>query len=111
MAEVDLHAEVGQADVADREEGLPHAADQRRAARVERLVLDADPDRRVVRGHPPEAVDLVGPEPVVVDLERVVEAVVRHPEVDVGNAEPGSELDGVLGQPDRLAPGSRRAGS
>ncbi len=111
VAEVDLHAEVGQADVADSEEGLPHAADQRGAPRVERLVLDADADRRVVRGHAPEAVDLVGPEPVVVDLERVVEAVVRHPEVDVGHSEPGRQLDGVLSQPDRPLPGlGARAG-
>ena len=70
VAEIDLHAEVGQVDVADREKGLPHATDQRRATRVERLVLDTNADRRVVRGHAPEAVDLVGPEPVVVDLER-----------------------------------------
>ena len=105
VAEIDLHAEVGQADVADREEGLPHATDQRGATRVERLVLDADADGRVVRGHAAEAVDLVGPEPVVVDLERVVEAVVRHPEVDVGNREPGSHLHGVLSQPDRPLPG------
>ena len=111
VAEVDLHAEVGQADVANREEGLPHATDQRGATRIERLVLDADADGRVVRRHAPEAVDLVGPEPVVVDLERVVEAVVRHPEVDVGHREPGRQLDGVLCQPDRPLPGlGARAG-
>ena len=101
VTEVDLHAEVGQTDIVDSEESLPHAAHERRAPRFERLVLDADPDRRVVRGHAPETVDLVGPEPVVVDLERVVEAVVCHPEVDMWHTEPGRHFDGVLSQSDR----------
>jgi hypothetical protein len=96
VAEIDLDPEVRQANVADGEEGFSHPPDEGSAAWIDWLVLNADPYRRVVRSHLPEALDLIRPQPLVVDLERVVEPVIGHPQVHVGHPEAGRHLHGLL---------------
>ena len=100
MAEVHHDAEVRQADLIDGEERLGTGRQRHVAARFLELVLDGEHLVRGARHDLTDAVELVVPDLHVVDLERVVVAVLAGPELHVVRAELTGHVDGLLAEAD-----------
>ena len=107
VGEVERHAEVRLPGLLDREQRGAEVAEQAEGAGLARLVLDRDVDAGVVGRDLADALDLERPEPGVVALERVVEAVLAEPEGHEPPAGRGEGVDAALGQVDRGAADGR----
>ena len=96
VAEVQQDAEVVQADLLDGQQGAGRVREDDLVTRLARLVLDHELDLRVGADQLAQPVDGQLPDVVVVDLERVVPAVLAEPQLDVVAAQLLGQLGGLV---------------
>src|SRR5665647_2296391 len=115
MAEVEKDADVGQVDLLQGEQRARHRVVAHVDARLTRLVLDDELEVRVLLRELRDPVHRHLPQLVVVDLERVVPAVLAGPELHVGRTKLTHDArrlgDEVMGCPPhpRIGVGERAA--
>ena len=107
VPEVEQDAEVVQADLLDAQQGARRVRKDDLVTRFARLVLDHELDLRVGADQLAQTVDGQLPDVVVVDLERVVPAVLAEPQLHVVAAQLLGQLGGLVQQRERLGPDGR----
>src|SRR5579871_2416331 len=79
MREIERHPDIRKIDFLERKERRRAVRHQAIGTRLVRLVLDADKAAWIVQRDLANALDLVGPEPRIVGLKGVVEAILSKP--------------------------------
>src|ERR1700728_1854111 len=109
MREIECHPDIREVYILEGKERRRAVRHQAVGTRLVRLILDADEAFWIVQRDFADALDLFSPEPRVVGLKGVVEAILSKPERHQIAASPPSGVNASFGEVNRLA-ANRRIG-